>query len=157
MNKTVRINGIEYNTYACLCDAQVYNNAILKSNWQTFEENDQAKLLVMATRKIDSYSYAGEKVDENQPLKFPRIMSNGKVSDDNVLTNLCLQIATYYCDNGSGNSASSDFINSVENYQIGDLHVKFKDDATLDLSGLDDLLEKALADWMTNQGMQIWL
>ena len=113
----------------------------------------------MATRKIDSYSYAGQKVDPEQPLKFPRVTTSGKTSDDTVLTNLCCQIATYYNDNGStgGGGDSGDFLSNVENYQIGDLHVKFKSDAQLDLSGLDDFIEDALKDWLQNQGMEIWL
>ena len=110
----------------------------------------------MATRKIDSYNYAGQKIDKDQPLKFPRVMTNGTVSDDNVLTQLCCQVATYYCDNGTSES-SGEFLNGVENYQIGDLHVKFKSDAKIDLTGLDDIIEQVLSDWLKNQGMEIWL
>lgn len=111
----------------------------------------------MATRKIDSYNYAGQKISDTQPLKFPRIMTSGKISDENLLIQLCCQVATYYCDNGSSSSDSGDFLSNVENYQIGDLHVKFKSDATLDLTGLDDLIERALKEWLINQGMEIWL
>lgn len=159
MTKYVTINEIEYPVYADLEDAQIYNNAILKSTWGTKTEEEQSQLLVMATRKIDSYSFAGQKIDPEQPLKFPRIMTNGTVSDDNLLTNLCCQVATYYNDNSasSGGGDSGNFLDAVENYQIGDLHVKFKSDATLDLSGLDDIIEQALKDWLSSQGMQIWL
>lgn len=158
MNKTVIINEIEYPVYADLNDAITYNNAIVGSTWADKDEKTQAQYLVMATRKIDSYSYAGQKVDPEQPLKFPRITASGKVSDDDVLTNLCCQIATYYNDNGSiGGSDSGDFLSNVENYQIGDLHVKFKSDAQIDLSGLDDFIDEALKDWLSSQGMEIWL
>lgn len=158
MTKTVEINNVIYYTYADLNDAIIYNNAIVGSTWVDKDEKTQAQYLVMATRKIDSYSYAGQKVDPEQPLKFPRITTSGKTSDDEVLTNLCCQIATYYNDNGSsGGSDSGDFLSNVENYQIGDLHVKFKSDAEFDLSGLDDFIEDALKDWLQNQGMEIWL
>ena len=157
-NKTVTINEIDYYVYADLTDAQIYNNAIVGSTWASKTEIEQAQYLVMATRKIDSYSYAGQKIDPEQPLKFPRITASGKTSDDVVLTNLCCQIATYYNDNGStGGSDSGDFLSNVENYQIGDLHVKFKSDAQIDLSGLDDFIEDALKDWLSGQGMEIWL
>lgn len=156
MTKTVEINNVIYYTYADLNDASVYNNAIVNSTWSEKTQEVQSQYLVMATRKIDSYSYAGQKVDDNQPLKFPRIMTNGTVSDDNVLTQLCCQVATYYCDNGTS-EGGGDFLNSVENYQIGDLHVKFKSDATIDLTGLDDIIKQVLADWLKNQGMEIWL
>ena len=156
-DKSVIINGIEYNTYACLHEATEYNNAIINSKWQNLDEQDQARLLVMATRKIDSYNYAGKKVVDDQPLKFPRVMCNGKTSDNEVLTNLCCQVAAYYNDNGSAGSEAGDFLSNVENYQIGDLHVKFKSNSQLELSGIDDLIKQALGDWSKNQGMEIWL
>ena len=158
MTKSVTINEIEYYVYADLNDAEIYNNAIVGSTWSEKSETEQSQRLVQATRKIDSYSYAGTKVDPNQPLKFPRVTATGKTSDDDVLTQLCCQIATFYNDNGSsGGDGGGDFLNNVENYQIGDLHVKFKSDATIDLSGIDDFIEGALKDWLSSQGMEIWL
>lgn len=157
MTKTVTINNIEYPVYADLEDATVYNNAIVGSTWATKTQTEQSQYLVMATRKIDSYNYVGQKVNAEQPLKFPRIMANGKTSDDNLLIQLCCQVATYYNDNGSSSSDSGDFLSNVENYQIGDLHVKFKSDATLDITGLNDLIEQALQEWLLSQGMEIWL
>ena len=156
MTKQVTINDVNYYVYADLTDATTYNNAIVGSTWAEKSATVQSQYLVMATRKIDSYNYAGQKVDDTQPLKFPRVMASGKTSDDDVLTQLCCQVATYYNDNGTS-EASGDFLNNVENYQIGDLHVKFKDDAKIDLSGLDDYIEQALQEWLKNQGMEIWL
>ena len=159
MAKTVTIDEQTFYVYANLEDARLYNMAIVGSSWSTLDEKTQSQYLVMATRKIDSYNYSGQKLDPNQELKFPRVMANGKTSDDEVLTNLCCQIATYYYTNGSSSSGgdSGNFLNNVENYQIGDLHVKFKSDATLDLSGIDDFIEQALKDWLMSQSMEIWL
>ena len=157
MTKTVEINDVIYHVYANLQDAEIYNNAIVGSTWAEKDEKTRSQYLVMATRKIDSYSYAGQKQDPEQPLKFPRVTVTGKTSDDNVLTQLCCQVATYYNDNGASDSGGGDFLNNVENYQIGDLHVKFKKDATIDLSGIDDFIEQALKDWLSSQGMEIWL
>ena len=83
--KTVEINEVIYPVYADLDDAEKYNNAILNSTWNERTETEQSQLLVMATRKIDSYKYTGTKIDENQALKFPRIMRNGTVSQVSVL------------------------------------------------------------------------
>lgn len=161
MTKYIEINEIEYPVYADLEDAKIYNNAIVGSTWAEKDELIQKQYLVMATRKIDSYSYAGSKKEDDQPLKFPRVSNMGKVSDDNVLTQLCCQIATYYNDSGSGSAVgggdSENFLNSVENYQIGDLHVKFKSDAKLDFSSLDDFINDMLKDWLMSQSMEIWL
>ena len=155
-NKIVTINETDYYVYADLTDATTYNNAIVGSSWAEKSATVQSQYLVMATRKIDSYNYAGQKIDKEQPLKFPRVMNSGKVSDDEMLTNLCCQVATYYCDNGTS-EVSGDFLNNVEKYQIGDLHVNFKKDAQIDLTGLDDIIEQVLAEWLKNQGMEIWL
>ena len=159
MTKYVTINEISYPVYADLQDAEIYNNAIVGSSWSTLNEKTQSQYLVMATRKIDSYNYAGEKADKDQPLKFPRVMTNGKTSDDEVLTNLCCQIATYYYTNGSSSSGgdSGNLLSNLKEYTIGDLQVNFKDDVQLDLSGLDDFIEQALKDWLMSQSMEIWL
>lgn len=162
--KTVEITGIFYPVYADLEDAFKYNNAILGGTWENLDETSQAKLLVMATRKIDSYHYAGQKLDEKQPLKFPRIMRGGTVSDNEFLTLLCCKIATFYNDNGGYTSSSSgsssgsgDILSNLKDYKIGDLQVTFKDDAKIDLTGLDNIVEEALSDWIKSNSMEIWL
>ena len=159
MTKYVTINEINYPVYADLQDADIYNNAIVGSNWNTLDEKTQSQYLVMGTRKIDSYNYTGEKVDTNQELKFPRVMANGKRSDDEVLTNLCCQIATYYYTNGSSSSGgdSSNLLSQLKEYKLADLQINFKDNATIDLSGIDDFIEQALKDWLMSQSMEIWL
>lgn len=157
MDKTLTINDIEYPVYADLDDAKEYNNAIAGSTWSDKDEVTQSQYLVMATRKIDTYSYAGSKVDEKQPLKFPRIAKSGKVSDDKVLETLCCMIAKFYNDNGANGGTSTGFLNNVDKYQIGDLHVEFKDNATLDVSGLDDYINDMLKEWLVSQSMEIWL
>ena len=159
MAKTVIIDETEFYVYADLEDARLYNMAIVGSTWADLDEKTQAQYLVMATRKIDSYNYTGEKEDPNQELKFPRVMANGKRSDDEVLTNLCCQIATYYYTNGSSSSGgdSGNLLSQIKGYQIGDLHLTLKDNATIDLSGLDDFIEQALKDWLMSQSMEIWL
>ena len=160
MTKYVTINEISYPVYANLQDAEIYNNAIVGSSWNTLDETTQSQYLVMATRKIDSYNYSGEKVSENQELKFPRISRSGKTSDDEVLTNLCCQIATFYYTNGSSSSSggdSSNLLNNIKQWQIGDLNLTLKDDATIDLSGIDDFIEGALKDWLQSSSMEIWL
>lgn len=159
MTKYLIINEISYPVYADLQDAEIYNNAIVGSNWNTLDETTQSQYLVMSSRKIDSYNYSGQKLDPNQELKFPRISQSGKVSSEQVLIDLCCQIATYYYTNGSssGGGDSGNILSQLESYQMADLHVKFKSDAQLDLSGLDDFIEQALKDWLMSQSMEIWL
>ena len=159
MAKTLTINEITYYTYADLEDAQVYNNAIYGSAWSGLDATVQAQLLVEATKTIDSYKYTGSKVDENQVLKFPRISSRSVVSDDSVLTDLCCKVALYIYRNGSNTSGSNanELLSNLKEYKCGDLQVNFKDDVDFDLSSLDDLIERALEEWLISQSMQIWL
>ena len=163
--KFVIIKNFAYPTYATIQDADIYHQAVYGSKWKDLEEEEQAQLIVMATRKIDSYKYAGQKVDENQGLQFPRIMSNGKISDDLKITELCCEVAGYYAKtmSNSGSNASygdsdmSALVSQLKEYKVGDFQVNFKDNATIDLSGLDDIIDDALKDWLANQGMEIWL
>lgn len=157
MAKTLVINGITYYSYANLEDASVYNNAIYGSTWSSLTPTIQSQLLVESTRVIDSYKYIGEKVDPEQPLKFPRITASGKVSDEQTLIDLCCQIANYIYKNGNSSSGGEGLLSGVTKWQIGDLHIDLKDDATFDLGGIDDFILKALEDWMISSSMQIWL
>lgn len=157
MTKYLIINEIEYPTYADLEDANIYNNAIYGSTWSSLDPIVQAQLLVESTRVIDSYKYIGEKVDPQQPLKFPRVTTSGKVSDEQTLIDLCCQIANYIYKNGSSSSGGEGLLSGVTKWQIGDVHIDLKDDATFDLGGIDDYILKALEDWMISSSMQIWL
>ena len=157
MTKYVTIEQIQYPVYADRNDANIYNNAIVGSSWNTLDEKTQNQYLVMSTRKIDSYNYCGSKVSETQELKFPRVMSNGKTSDDEVLINLCCQIATYYLTNGTSSDNAGELLSQLKEVKVGDFQVNLKDDAKIDLSGLDDFIEDALSDWLISNSMQIWL
>lgn len=157
MTKYLIINEIEYPTYADLEDANIYNNAIYGSTWSSLDSVVQAQLLVESTRVIDSYKYIGEKADPQQPLKFPRVTASGKVSNEQTLIDLCCEIANYIYKNGSSSSGGEGLLSGVTKWQIGDVHIDLKDDATFDLGGIDDYILKALEDWMISSSMQIWL
>lgn len=158
MAKTLVINDITYYTYADLEDAEIYNNAIYGSVCGSLTTLIQSQLLVQATRIIDSYKYTGEKLSPEQPLKFPRISSRGVVSDDNVLTDLCCQIALYIYQNGGASSGgATELLSGLKEYKLGDLQVNFKDNVSFDLGDVDDYIEKALGEWLISSSMEIWL
>ena len=73
-DKIIKINNKDYYTYATVEDADDYFAASYGSEWETISENQKQKLLITATRVIDRKDYQGEKLDKNQPLKFPRII-----------------------------------------------------------------------------------
>ncbi len=157
--KYVMINDYKYYVYANIADCDKYCAAVNNSTWHLLTPVQKAQLLVMATRQIDSYNYIGSKLDPNQPLKFPRIKTNNVVSDDNVLRELCCQVANFFNTYGSSSSTSTEFLQNISKWQIGDFNVTLKDDADLkfDVDTFDDLIQRLLKDWLISQSMEIWL
>lgn len=124
--KTIEINNIEYPVYATIEDADNYFNAFFGSNWENIELEDRAKLLVSATRTIDYAEWRGEKVEEDQPLQFPRKI-NGKLTDDTLLMKACAEEALAIYTAGSSNSYNTEGIDSIK---VQDTEIKFKSNAT---------------------------
>ena len=73
MTKTVKINDIEYPVYCTVEEAEQYFATKLDaSQWKTLNDDDKAKVLVEATRKLNTLKYEGFPVSTEQPLAFPR-------------------------------------------------------------------------------------
>lgn len=75
MTEQVLVNSQPYNTYASVDQAATYLNAnYLASAWFDLTEDQQAQLLVTATRLFDRQCWLGEKTDQSTPqaLQWPR-------------------------------------------------------------------------------------
>lgn len=73
MTKTVKINDIEYPVYCTVEEAEQYFATKLDASyWKTLNDTDKAKVLVEATRKLNTLKYEGFPVSTVQPLAFPR-------------------------------------------------------------------------------------
>ena len=60
MTKTVKINDIEYPVYCTVEEAEQYFATKLDaSQWKTLNDDDKAKVLVEATRKLNTLKYEG--------------------------------------------------------------------------------------------------
>ena len=121
--KTVEINRIDYPTYATVEEADDYLGASFGSSWENISYDDKAKLLISATRSIDKVEYRGSKVDETQPLEFPRII-NGKETNEVLLMKACCEEAQAIYDKGTSTTADIDGIKRVE---VQDTAIEFKD------------------------------
>ena len=121
--KTIEINFIEYPTYATVEEADDYFNASFGSSWDNIDYSDKEKLLISATRSIDRVEYRGQKVEETQPLEFPRII-NGKETSEILLTKACCEEAQAIYDKGT--SATAD-IDGVKRVEVQDTAIEFKD------------------------------
>lgn len=70
----VTIGTDQYPSYASLTEANSYLAADPRysSAWKAAEDEKKAQYLVLATRKIDTLNFSGEKENSTQSLEFPR-------------------------------------------------------------------------------------
>ena len=154
---TITINNIEYNSYASVEEADQYLNVKYGSNWSTYDDDKKAKLLVNATREIDKREYQGVKVDEQQPLKFPRIIAKVQ-TDDELVKQACIELADGLALTSTGTGGGSANLQAIKSMKVGNTNIEFKDDAVLvdpaqvASSVIDDLLEPYL-----KGNAEVWL
>ena len=61
------------NTYATLEDADAYLQYRFEyQEWNQLDDTEKERLLILATKHIDTENFLGKKTEEDQPLKFPR-------------------------------------------------------------------------------------
>lgn len=152
--KTVKINNKDYNVYATVEDANTYFAPIFDSEWLSLSDNDKKKLLVTATLQIDKKNYQGKKVDENQPLKFPRIIADEQTDDDLLMT-ACCEVAMSLYSEGDSSSINGINIQSVQSVSLGDSSISFKEGANLE-SDQDVIINDYLSDYLMG-GVQVIL
>lgn len=153
----ITLNDIEYDTYGTVEEADIYLSAKFGSTWASKEENTKKQLIISATRLIDFRQYAGAKVDENQPLQFPRQFRSGNVSDDNLVASCCFEVADSLGTIGSS-SVDTSVLSGVKKYKVGDVDITMKDDAEIKLSSQDDIIDDMLEPYLTDVGgAKIWL
>lgn len=119
--KTVEINGKEYAVYATVEEADDYFMAFFNSDWENIDSIDKAKLLVSATRSIDRVAYAGDKIEETQELKFPRIIYH-RETDDKILLEACCEeaLAIFNFNSAFGGDASG-----IKSMRVQDTSIEF--------------------------------
>lgn len=149
-DKTITINDKEYYTYATIEESDDYFNAAYGSEWGNISDIQKAKLLITATRVIDRKNYQGVKVDENQPLKFPRIINGGLTLEEYLIAACSELAANIYSDGGTDNSMSN-----IKSVSLGDSSISFIENGKTECE--DDLIiERFLSDYMIG-GVQIIL
>lgn len=98
--------------------------------WTTLSTTDQEKLLVSATRQIDSFVFSGRKTDADQALEWPRqgiIDREGRsINQDTCpkkLKDATCELAYWYWTE-EDRLLSDTEIQQVDSYQAGPLNVK---------------------------------
>lgn len=123
--KTILIKEIEYPVYATKDEADNYFNASFGSNWGTIDDETKNVLLVSATRSIDRAEWKGAKVDEEQPLAFPRYIA-GKQTDEDLLMRACCEEAIAIYKSGTSDTSNTEGIESIK---VQDTQITFKANA----------------------------
>lgn len=145
--KTVTINDKDYPVYADLVDATEYFSSIYNSSWDDINDADKAKLLIMATRHIDSVDWRGVPLRPDQKLQFPRIIDNQE-SDDELITFACCEeaVAIYDNDGSIGEGGS----NEIKSVKVQDTEIEFKDGAvTEDSNFVSREVKRLLSKYMS--------
>lgn len=148
------VNGKKYYTYATISEANDYFATCFNSEWSEVSASEKISLLITATRLIDKKCYQGKKVDEEQHLKFPRIIADEQTDDELVMEACCELAMSLYFD---GDSSSIKGINmkSVQSVSLGDSSISFKDGANLE-SDQDAIIDDYLSDYLMG-GVQVIL
>lgn len=80
MSETISINGKDYDAYVTVEAVDDYANGSMNASaWQALTEDDKGRAVVTSTRWIDSQCWQGAKVDDAQPLQFPRVIGEDTV------------------------------------------------------------------------------
>ena len=148
--KIIEIFGSKYYTYATVEESDVYFIASYGSEWDKISKIQKQKLLITATRLIDRKEYQGEKVNKEQPLKFPRMIGDEKTSNE-ILMNACCELAAnIYSDGGPDN-----VMNNIKSVSLGDSSISFIEDGKTE-SEDDLIIEKFLSEYLIG-GVQVVL
>lgn len=151
MTKTVKINKKQYEVYADIADANEYFSTVYNSGWEDIDDEEKAKLLLMATRHIDSVEWRGVLKEPEQKLQFPR-MIDGHYSDDELVTYACCEEAMAIFENGSSSESGSADVKSIK---VQDTEITFKDGAsTAESNILSSEVERYLSKYM-NKGIKV--
>lgn len=152
------INGYKYYSYASVEDADIYFGAKFGSNWNSKDILTKQQLLITATRMIDARQYAGAELENDQPLQFPRQFKSGNVSDDDLVSACCLEIADSLGTSGASGNIDGSILSGVKSYKIGDVDVTMKDDAEIKVTTQGDIIDDMLKPYLTDVGgAKIWL
>jgi len=150
--KTITIDTKEYYTYATVSEANDYFAASFASEWSEVSDAQKPKLLITATRIIDKRDYQGKKVDEEQHLKFPRIIADEQ-TDDELLMEACCEVAMSLFINGGTSINAS--ISNIQSVSLGDSSVSFKEGAKIETDE-NYIIDDYLSDYLMG-GVQVIL
>lgn len=154
----IYIDDEKYYAYATVEDADIYFKAKFGSTWASKEELTKQQLLITATRMIDARQYAGTELVPNQPLQFPRQFRSGAVSDDDLVTACCFELADSLGTSGGSGNVDSSMLSGIKSYKVGDVDVTMKDDAEIKITSQDDIIDDMLKPYLTDVGgAKIWL
>lgn len=119
---TATKGGATSNSYATIEEADALVDTIYGAgDWSELDDDDKARLLIMATEFIDGMSIKYDQSDDEQALKFPVETTSHSNGDGFTLaTKACVRQALYLSKNfESIQSAIEDGIQGVQSQNLG--------------------------------------
>lgn len=138
---SIKINNVEYHSYATIEEANKYFLPKYNNNWDNITDFERKSLLITATREIDKMDFQGKVAEEEQPLAFPRIIC--KICDEPVnpkkeLITCCCEIASAIYNLPATNLATPGAEN-IESMSIGDTSITYKKGATIEVDAFSSI------------------
>lgn len=151
----ININNVPYDSYATVAEADAVLNVDLRFSaaWTANTENDQkSRLLIYASRVIDSMNYKGEKTNAEKASQFPR---DGEVKIPPEVEMATILLAGYYAAVPQTQTAPVD--TRLKKFAVGDIEYEWFNNQPASASLIPfqpalDLLSEFLADSVTRSG-----
>lgn len=121
-------SGTTANSYATVDEADEYHELDFASEeWSSIGDEIKEKLLITATRQIDRFTAAFDKLDSTQALKFPMDVEGLDIGDGFEQANeACIRQALYvYQNQDSVNEGRGGIIQGVKSEAIGPMSKSF--------------------------------
>lgn len=120
--KTITIGETNYPVYATVSDADQYFFTTYGQKWCSLDTSIKERLLISATRTIDTGDWIGIKKDQEQPLEFPRVYSINQETDENILMMACCEEAMSIYEDGSSDAKD---MKGVKSLRVQDTEITF--------------------------------
>lgn len=122
------------NSYVLVADAATYFDERLNAGaWSTSDDN-KARALIQATRRIDQERFTGEKVASGQALKWPRYWA---LDDDGeeysttevpqIVQDATCELALYFLNQGTTDPMMNTGLEGFKRAKVGPMDVETRD------------------------------
>lgn len=142
------------NSYLTIEQAdEVSNTEITSGLWEQFEPRTKEILLIRATEEVDSYIFLGKRLEQQQPLEFPRKMLPDRFYDGiipSAVLKATYRIAVSLYESNPDESYSED--GALQEVWTSDVKLRFRNGGTNSKSTYPRSVTRLLMPFLSNGG-----